>query len=549
MKSRRLLTSIVGRRRQARNRGGLGKFRCSGDDLSDVRRRHQSTASERGDANVEGKRSVRAVQTGGSEGDHVCIEGWVRSTRSQKRITFVNICDGTTVNPLQIVSGCEDTKQDMAAFTTGSCVRVTGRLVRQRNKKKRGSQETSSGDAESKIAPFEIVAHECGVVGPCNSSDYPLQKKYHSLDFLREQLHLRPRSRTIGAVTRVRSEAAYALQHYLREQEFTQVHTPVLTSNDCEGAGELFAVSPASSSVAQPSADERASEHGFFGESDAYLTVSGQLQAEMFACALGRVYSFGPTFRAENSQTRRHLAEFWMLEPEMAFATLDDILNVSEGLVRSCVSHLLDRCIDDLAFFDERLATSDADDNKSVETGLIATLDNVAANPFLRMSYTEAIRVLENKQGSDPSFFEFPVAWGHDLQTEHERWLTEVHCGGCPVFVTDYPAECKPFYMRRNDDDGAGDRPTVGAVDLLVPRIGELVGGSEREERPSLLEHRMREDGMLPHLEWYLDLRRYGTVRHGGFGLGFERLLMFATGMENIRDVIAVPRYPGFVKY
>eukprot|EP00940_MAST-03C_sp_MAST-3C-sp2_P002301 g2301.t1 len=417
----------------------------------------------------------------------------------------------------------------MAKFTTGTSVTIRGRLVH----KKLGKRHESAEDPQ-----FEVVAESCDVVGSCDAADYPLQKKYHSLDFLREHLHLRPRSRTIGAMTRVRSEASFALQSYLRDRDFLQVHTPVLTSNDCEGAGELFAVAPAQTQPTPSRTDKtEKSNGGFFGENDAYLTVSGQLHAEMFACALGRVYTFGPTFRAENSQTRRHLAEFWMLEPEMAFATLDDVVSESEGLVRACLSHLLERCADDLIFFEEQ----GGDDSVARLTDVVRS---VAENSFERMSYTDAVRAL----GAAHATFEHSVQWGLPLQTEHERWLTEIHCAGRPVVVTDYPAACKPFYMRRNDCDDAQGQ-TVAAFDLLVPGIGELVGGSEREERQDVLEQRMRSEHLLPDLQWYLDLRRFGTARHGGFGLGFERLLMFATGMRNIRDVIAIPRYPGFVKY
>ena len=489
------------------------------------------------------RRSLRSLRDEGDRGERVVVSGWIRSLRAQKRVTFANLCDGSTVDPLQIVSGDDRVRKSMATFATGSCVRIEGTLVEQRRKNR------SSGERPV----FEIVAESCAILGDCDAASYPLQKKYHSLDFLREQLHLRPRSRTIGAVTRVRSEAAHALQTYLRDHEFLQVHTPVLTSNDCEGAGELFEVISGRETSCRGDTGTN-DEEGFFGDRGAYLTVSGQLQAEMFACALSRVYAFGPTFRAENSQTRRHLAEFWMLEPEMAFATLEDILDVSEGMVRHCVAHLLERCDDDLAFFEQRLL-DDNDDDKRKQNGTAAQeaislrdmLRSVANEPFRRLTYTEAVDELENAVERGDVAFDYPIRWGLPLQTEHERWLSEMHCEGRAVFVTNYPAACKPFYMRADDEDD--DRPTVGAVDLLVPRIGELVGGSEREERYDRLSARMSSDGLLPELDWYLDLRKYGTVRHGGFGLGFERLLMFVTGLENIRDVIAFPRHPGSIKF
>lgn len=450
---------------------------------------------------------------------------------------------------MQIVSGSDDVKDAMSALTTGTSVEFTGRIVRQPIKKRRRGEEEEgkSGGENARPPPFELHADACRVIGSCDGASYPLQKKKHSLAFLREQLHLRPRSRTIGAVTRVRSEASHALQSYLHDANFFQVHTPVLTSNDCEGAGELFTVTSEHSDGDDDRRRDESDEADFFGQRRSYLTVSGQLQAEMFACSMGRVYSFGPTFRAEDSNTSRHLAEFWMLEPEMAFATLDDILELSQGLLRHTIGHLLDRCDDDLAFFEERMMR---DDELQHDMPLRRQLDCVASEPFVRMTYTEAVSALTEKHRVDPGCFEYPAVWGKSLQTEHERWLAEEHCAGRPVFVTDYPAECKAFYMRRNgDEDASALGPTVGAVDLLVPRIGELIGGSEREERMSLLESRMSDMGLLPHLQWYLDLRRFGTVRHGGFGLGFERLLMFVTGMTNIRDVISVPRYPGFNKF
>ena len=467
--------------------------------------------------------NVKSIINGDAKkNDVVVINGWVRSTRAQKRVTFVNVCDGTSADPLQVVSGCDETRDMMASLTTGTSVEFKGVISEKPN---RGNIPTQ----------YELHANSCEILGSCDAETYPFQKKFHSLDFLRENLHLRPRTKLIGAVTRLRSEVSFALQKSLRDEGFLQVHTPILTSNDCEGAGELFNVR---------SSDGK----DFFGtDVDAYLTVSGQLHAEMFACSLGRAYTFGPTFRAEDSQTSRHLAEFWMLEPEMAFARLEDLLDTSEKMLRDTVRHILACCEDDLHFFETR--SKEGEEEMEERPDLRSQLYSIEQDTsFVRMTYTEAVQALESQSSVT---FDYPVKWGAALQTEHERWLCETYCNGRPVFVTNYPMSCKPFYMRSDDDDDdiVNERTTVGAFDLLLPGIGELIGGSEREERPELLKSRMKEMNLLPQLDWYLDLRKYGTVRHGGFGLGFERLLMYLSGVRNIRDVIAVPRYPGYIKY
>jgi asparaginyl-tRNA synthetase len=374
---------------------------------------------------------------------------------------------------------------------------------------------------------WELAATTATILGDADG-DYPLQKKRHSLEFLREIAHLRPRSNTFGAVFRMRSALAFAVHRFFQERGFLYVQTPIITASDCEGAGELFRVTtldPLHPPRAEGGVDWR---EDFFGEK-AGLTVSGQLEGELFATAFTDVYTFGPTFRAENSNTSRHASEFWMIEPEMAFADLAADCRLAEDFLRYLVTYALDHCGEDLAFFDQR-----------IEPGLIARLQTLAAAEFRTMTYTEAVAVLERSGRA----FQFPVAWGGDLQSEHERYLTEEYARG-PLFVTDYPAGIKAFYMRRNDDGR-----TVAAMDLLVPRVGEIIGGSQREERYDLLLGRMQEAGIAPaSLWWYLDTRRWGSCPHAGFGLGFERLLMYVTGMENIRDVIPFPRTPGNAKF
>ncbi|OWZ23857.1 Asparagine-tRNA ligase [Phytophthora megakarya] len=461
-------------------------------------------------------------------GSRVAVGGWVKSVRKHKSVSFVNVNDGSCLGELQITLPSEETADAAVAklsdITVGSSVFAEGELREVPGKQKR----------------LELQPSTLEVLGKCDTQKYPLQKKYHSLEFLRGNLHLRARTNTFGAVTRVRNALGQGLHLYFQENDFLHLHSPILTSNDCEGAGEMFRI-----------AKIDGKDDEFFG-TPTYLTVSGQLHAEMYACALSKVYTFGPTFRAENSNTTRHLAEFWMVEPEMAFAGLDECVSSAQGAVQRSVAHALDICAEDIAFF-----------NKNYDKQIAERLERVVAKEFARLTYTEAIEVLQKavSEGKGKVSFEKKPEWGMDLQTEHERFLAEKYVGG-PVFVTDYPADIKAFYMRKNSPDSQ-DRETVAGMDLLVPKIGELVGGSVREERFEVLEKKMRHLGLIPEeyidedtialaggeLDWYLDLRRFGSVPHAGWGLGFERLVLFATGMDNIRDVIPLPRFPGQCKH
>lgn len=440
------------------------------------------------------------------EAVRVC--GWVRTRRDAKGFSFLEVNDGSCLPNLQVIlDGPLAAEPLLRRLTTGSAVAVEGALV----------ASPAAGQR------WELRARRLELLGEADPETYPLQKKRHSDEFLRGIAHLRPRTNKYGALFRIRSEAAFAVHRFFRERGFFHLHTPILTGSDCEGAGELFRVTtlreppPPGSSTANPFASD------FFGR-EAHLTVSGQLEAELFACALGRVYTFGPTFRAEHSNTPRHAAEFWMIEPEMAFADLEENMALAEALVKDLVGHLRAHCAEDLELF-----------ARWVDPKLFARLDLLVARPYERIPYAEAVRILQ----ASGERFEYPVREGSDLQTEHERYLCERHVGR-PVFVTDYPTEIKPFYMRVNDDGR-----TVAAMDLLVPRVGELVGGSQREERLQVLERRMEEAGLpRDRYWWYLDIRRFGTVPHAGFGLGFERFLMLATGVANIRDVIPFPRTP-----
>jgi len=442
--------------------------------------------------------------------------GWVKTRRDSKGVSFVQLNDGSCFADLQVVvpAGTLDA-QGFEGVTTGACVRFGGRLVE------------SQGGGQS----IELLADSLTVYGTADPAAYPLQKKGATMEFLREIAHLRARGNTFGAVNRVRNRAAWAIHRFFQERGFVWVNTPVITASDCEGAGQMFAVTTALDPelrdgqyrLAQPDPAE-----DFFGK-PAFLTVSGQLNVETLAHGLTNVYTFGPTFRAENSNTPRHLAEFWMVEPEQAFCDIEGNMNLAEEFVRGVIGEVLEACSADLEFFNHR-----------VESNLLETLHHVVESPFERMTYTEAIDLLV---GSGENW-EFPVAWGADLQSEHERWLTEKKVGR-PVILTDYPQEIKAFYMRQNDDG-----KTVRAMDVLVPRIGELIGGSQREERLDRLEGRLDELGMPKEpYWWYLDLRRYGSVPHSGFGLGFERLVMYLTGMKNIRDVVPFHRTPGDAEF
>ncbi len=437
------------------------------------------------------------------------VKGWARTVRDSKNVVFIELNDGSSFNSLQIVAPAELSNfEELRHLGTGAALSVEGELV--------------ASPAKGQVVELKASAVE--IVGKADAS-YPLQKKRHSFEFLREIAHLRVRTNTFGAVFRVRSVLAQAIHQFFGERGFVYVHTPIITSSDCEGAGEMFRVTTLE--LGNPPRHEDgsiANEEDFFAK-PAYLTVSGQLNGEAFALGLSEIYTFGPTFRAENSNTSRHVAEFWMIEPEMAWADLDDDASLAEAFVKYLLRTALDRCGDDLAFFDDR-----------IEKGLIERLEAVANAEFARITYTEAVAMLE-KSGQK---FEYPIAWGKNLQAEHERFITEKLIGR-PTFVVDYPKEIKSFYMRRNDDG-----LTCAAMDLLVPKIGELIGGSQREERCDVLEAIIREDPNLDMAayQWYIDTRRFGSAPHAGFGLGFERLVMYVTGMDNIRDVIPFPRTP-----
>lgn len=438
----------------------------------------------------------------------VCVKGWVRTVRDSKQVVFLELNDGSSMASLQVI--CDATLaniEDIRHLSTGSAIAATGELV----------ASPAKGQA------VELRAASVEIVGKADA-EFPLQKKRHSFEFLRSIAHLRNRTNSYGAVFRVRSKLAHAVHCFFQDRGFVYVHTPIITASDAEGAGEMFRVTtldPAKLPRTEAGAIDWDAD--FFGR-QAFLTVSGQLNAETFAMGMGDVYTFGPTFRAENSNTSRHVAEFWMIEPEMAFADLDDDCDVAEAFVKHLLHTVLEQCSGDVEFFNER-----------IDTGLVARLRHVLESDFERMPYAEAVSRLE-KSGKA---FEFPVFFGANLQAEHERHLTEELIGR-PVFVTDYPKEIKAFYMRRNDDGR-----TVAAVDLLVPQVGELIGGSQREERLDVLLQALAETGLPPEsYAWYLDTRRYGTAPHAGFGLGFERMIMYATGMQNIRDVIPFPRTP-----
>lgn len=444
----------------------------------------------------------------------ITVCGWVKTIRDSKSLGFIELNDGSSFKNLQVVF--EDNKinnfKEVTKYNVGSAVVVKGIVVLTPNMKQ----------------PFEIHANEIILEG-ASTPDYPLQKKRHTLEYLRSIAHLRPRTNTLSAVFRVRSVAAYAIHKFFNENGFVYAHTPLITASDCEGAGEMFRVTTLD--PINPPLNEDGSvdySQDFFGKA-ASLTVSGQLEGECMAMAFGKIYTFGPTFRAENSNTARHAAEFWMIEPEIAFADLQDDMDLARDMIKFVLSYVLEQCPDEMKFF-----------NDFYDKGLIERLNGLINSDFAHVTYTEAIDILEKNKDK----FEYPVYWGCDLQTEHERYLTE-QVYKMPVFVTDYPKEIKAFYMRLNDDN-----KTVAAVDLLVPGIGEIIGGSQREERLDVLEARLKELDLSPEdYSWYLDLRRYGGTKHAGFGLGFERLIMYITGVSNIRDVLPFPRTTGSAEY
>jgi len=441
-----------------------------------------------------------------------CVKGWVRTVRRSKEVMFVELNDGSCFASLQLVldPGRFDASQ-LDGISTGACLSAVGPLV----------ASPAAGQT------WELSVESIELLGGADAT-YPLQKKRHSFEYLRSIAHLRPRSNTFGAVFRMRSALSFAVHSFFHERGFVYVQTPIVTASDCEGAGEIFRVTTLDPATPPKSDGKVDFSRDFFGQQTG-LTVSGQLEGELFATAFSDIYTFGPTFRAENSNTSRHASEFWMIEPEMAFTDLAGDCRLAEDFLRYLTGYALEHCADDLAFFNQR-----------IEKGLIDKLDALANATFETMSYTEAVSRLE-KSGRD---FEFPVSWGSDLQSEHERYLTEELVGG-PLFVVDYPRDIKAFYMRQNDDGR-----TVAAMDLLVPRVGEIIGGSQREERLDRLDARMAELGMDPDpLWWYRDIRRWGSCPHAGFGLGFERFLMYVTGMENIRDVIPFPRTPGHAEF
>ena len=443
------------------------------------------------------------------EGQQVCVKGWVRTRRGNKHVQFIALNDGSTINNLQIVVNLEQfTEEQLKPITTGSSLCVIGKLV------------ASMGKGQS----CEVQADEIEVYGTAPAEDYPLQKKGHTLEFMREIGHLRMRTNTFGAVFRIRHHLAFAIHKFFNDKGFFYLHTPLITSSDAEGAGEMFQVTTLDVNDMPRTEDGKIDySKDFFGKMTS-LTVSGQLEGELGATSLGAIYTFGPTFRAEHSNTPRHLAEFWMIEPEMAFYDINDNMDLAEEFIKYCVKYALDHCKDDIEFL-----------NKMYDNTLIERLNGVLKDDFVRLTYTEGIKILEESGAK----FEFPVKWGVDLQSEHERYLVEHHFKR-PVILTDYPKEIKAFYMKQNDDG-----KTVRAMDVLFPQIGEIIGGSEREADYDKLLNRINELGIpMKDMWWYLDTRKYGTVPHSGFGLGFERLVLFVTGMANIRDVIAFPRTP-----
>ena len=460
---------------------------------------------------------IRDALSGETGEEEVTVGGWIRTVRTSKGgFSFLNLSDGSCAGTLQVVadSDLSNYQSEIVHLTAGCSVLAAGKLVASQGKGQR----------------VEMQAREVRVLGRADPEQYPIQPKRHSFEFLRTQAHLRPRTNAFGAVARVRSAIAAAVHEFFQSRVFLYVHTPIITASDCEGAGELFRVTALDADEPPRQGGKVDFGRDFFAR-QTYLTVSGQLEAETYACALGRVYTFGPTFRAENSNTPRHLAEFWMVEPEMAFCDLEGDCDVAEALLRYVFDAVLTRCGDDMALFD-----------KWVQPGVIDRLKHVVESRFERITYSRAVAEL----GAAGRDWQYPVEWGRDLQTEHERYLTEERYER-PIVVTDYPAAIKPFYMRVNDADrgGPAGEPTVAAMDVLVPGIGEIIGGAQREERLDVLERRMRDQDMDPDAYWwYLDLRRYGTVPHAGFGLGFERTVQFATGMANIRDVIPFPRTP-----
>ncbi len=451
--------------------------------------------------------SIKQILKLEPKNQNVVIKGWIRTKREAKDLCFLEINDGSIIKNIQVIitDKNSDYKQLVSKINTGSSVIVEGTLV----------------PSQGKNQLVEVIATDIKIIGDADPLEYPLQKKKHSFEFLREIAHLRPRTNTFGAIARLRSELSYAIHTFFRERGFIYIHTPLITASDCEGAGEMFRVTTLDMENL-PKINNRVDySKDFFGK-EAFLTVSGQLNGEIYACALNKIYTFGPTFRAEHSNTTRHLAEFWMIEPEMAFCDINQNMDIAEEFLKYLFNHILINCKEDLLFFNER-----------IDNTVISNLENIIKEKFERITYTEAIKILKDSKKE----FEYPVEWGVNLQAEHEKFLTEVVFKK-PVIVTDYPKEIKAFYMKLNDDN-----KTVRAMDILVPKLGEIIGGSEREDNYDKLLKRIRELGLKEeNYWWYLELRKFGTVPHSGFGLGFERLVQYISGMQNIRDVIPFPR-------
>jgi asparaginyl-tRNA synthetase len=467
------------------------------------------------------KISIRHARSADAIGRQAILQGWVRTRRDSKGgFSFLELNDGSCLANIQVIADADlpNYESEIKRLSAGCSLTVHGEI------------KASGGKGQA----TELQASAVIVHGWADPEAYPLQKKRHSMEKLREWAHLRPRTNTMGAVMRVRNQICRSIHDFFQEQAFLYVHTPIITASDCEGAGEMFRVTTLDLANVPKTAEGQVDFEQDFFDRPSYLTVSGQLEGEIYATALGKIYTFGPTFRAENSNTSRHLAEFWMVEPEMAFYELEDNMQLAEDFLQRIVKDVLANCEEDIDFFQQR-----------IDDTVRSTLETVAGQPFQRVSYTEAVELLE-KSGEK---FEYPVRWGTDLQAEHERFLTEKHFHA-PVILHDYPAAIKPFYMKVNDQEACPHGQTVRAMDVLVPRVGEIIGGSQREDRLEVLESRMAEQGLRSEeYWWYLDLRRYGSVPHSGFGLGLERMVQLVTGMANIRDVIPFPRTPGNAEF
>ena len=461
---------------------------------------------------------IKSILNDDYVGKNITVYGWVKTFRSNR---FINLNDGSCLNDLQCVVDYEKLEESkLSKINTGACIKVEGEIVK------------SQGRGQN----IELITNSIDILGESDPEKFPIQPKKHSFEFLRENAHLRVRTKTLSSVFRIRSEVSYAIHNFFNKNNFYYIHTPIITGSDAEGAGEMFRVTTLDSNKKNLDFSE-----DFFGK-ETNLTVSGQLEAEALALGLGNVYTFGPTFRAENSNTSRHLAEFWMIEPEMAFYDLNDNMDLAEEFIQNVIKHTYEKCKDDIVFLSDRLEKEEMSKPKDQrsELSLIERIEFVINNNFKRVTYSEAFQILRNSKPNKKGKFKYPVnEWGIDFQSEHERILVEKHFK-CPVIVYDYPAKIKAFYMRLNDD-----KKTVRAMDILFPGIGEIVGGSQREERLDILNERVEALGIeKEELWWYRDLRKYGTVKHSGFGLGLERLILFITGMNNIRDVIPFPRTP-----